>query len=192
MARPDEGPLLLEVGSGAEWRAWLSANHASSDGVRLAIGKKGTDATALFYENAVEEAVCFGWIDSKTQRLDSERYTVVMTPRKPGSIWAASNKARVTRMIAQGRMTAAGLSAVERAKSDGSWTLLDDIDALVIPDDLLAALARQPGAEDGFSALSVSRRKQLLYWIATAKRPATRARRIAEIVTEAAGDRPSA
>lgn len=185
MTSPRSDPRLHESPDRAAWRAWLSANHDTSPGVRLAIGKKGGSATSLTYDAAVEEAICFGWIDSKTQRLDADRYTVVMTPRKTGGVWATSNKERVARMIDENRMTPAGMAVIDGAKNDGSWALLDDIDALVIPDDLAAALTATSGAERGFSALSTTRRKQLLYWVATAKRPATRARRIAEIVTMA-------
>ncbi len=112
---------LLAVADRAELRAWLEHNHASSPGVNLAIGKKGGRATALTYDDAVEEALCFGWIDSTARRLDDDRYTVLFTPRKRGGTWARTNKVRVERLIAEGRMTPAGISVIEAAKADGSW-----------------------------------------------------------------------
>jgi len=149
------------------------------------VGKKGNPVSTLFYNDAVEEAVCFGWIDATVNRLDENRFWQLFTPRKPGGNWAASNKARVERLTAAGLMTPAGLAAVERAKADGSWNRLDEIEAMVMPQDLTEALAATPGADAGFNALPESERKQLLYWIATAKRPQTRARRLEETVTAA-------
>lgn len=182
---------FLEPANRREWRAWLLANHADSPGVWLAVGKKGNAVTELGYEEAVEEAVCFGWIDSVVNRLDDARFKQLMTPRKRGSAWAPSNKERVARLAEQGLLAPAGLTAVEAAKADGSWTVLDDVEALVIPDDLAVALAENPAAGPGFTALSSSTRKQILYWIASAKRPETRAKRIRETATAAADNRPA-
>lgn len=182
---------LIEPQDRAQWRAWLEEHHADSPGVWLAVGKKGNAITALDYESAVEEAVCFGWIDSVINRMDDARYKQLMTPRKRGSIWAPSNKARVARLTEQGRMAPAGLAAVAAAQADGSWTLLDEVEALVIPDDLAAALTGNPSGARGFEALPPSTRKQLLYWVASAKRPATRLRRITEVVAAAADGRPA-
>lgn len=181
---------LLEVRDRAELRAWLEVNHAVSRGVRLAVGNKGGTATALTYEDAVEEALAFGWIDSTSRGLDGQRHPILFTPRKPGGNWARSNKARVQRLTAEGLMTPAGLAVVEAAKADGSWTLLDDVEDLVVPADLAAALAADPDARRGFEARSASQRKMALYWIASAKRPDTRTRRVSEVVSAAAGSRP--
>jgi len=179
---------LLEPASRAELRTWLAENHATSPGVRLAVGKKGHDATTLTYDEAVEEAVAFGWIDSTAGKLDEHRYTVLFTRRKRGSVWAKSNKERVSRLSAAGLMTSAGVAAVEAAKADGSWDLLADVDALVMPRDLVAALDAATAAAQ-WAALSASQRRMTLYWIASAKRPATRASRIAETVSAARGGR---
>lgn len=187
-ARLDELPLM-EPGDRAAWRAWLAENHDASTGVWLAVGKKGNTVTALTYDDAVEEALCFGWIDSVVRRLDDDRFKQLFTPRKPASIWARSNKARVERLIAEGLMTEAGLAAIERAKANGSWTTLDDVEALVVPADLAVALCDVPGAAEGFEALSESSRKMALYWIAEAKRPETRAGRIEQTVAAAAQGR---
>lgn len=183
-------PALLEVRDRAELRAWLEANHATSRGVRLAIGKKGSAVTSLTYEDAVQEALCYGWIDATTRKLDDARFSVLFTPRRRGSIWARSNKDRVDSLIAQGLMTPAGLDAIERAKADGSWDILTDVDHLVVPADLAAALAAGDGAEEGFARLSGSAQRMALYWVVSAKRPETRARRVAETVAAAAEGRP--
>jgi uncharacterized protein YdeI (YjbR/CyaY-like superfamily) len=188
MASPDSLELL-EPKDRAEWRAWLVVHHATSRGVRLAIGKKGNPVTALTYEDAVEEALCFGWIDSMARRLDEHRYTGVMTPRRPGSAWAKSNKERVARLSAAGLMMPAGQTAVDRAQADGSWDILTDADDLIEPDDLSRELRAHPGARAGFDSLTVSARRMALFWIASAKRPGTRARRIAETVSAAAEGR---
>lgn len=177
---------LLELPDRDAWRRWLEANHDRSKGVWLAIGKKGSTATRLMYDEAVEEALCFGWIDSTVRKLDAQRSQQLYTPRKPNSTWAASNKRRVDKLIAEGKMTPAGMAAVEVAKSNGSWTLLDEIEAMVMPDDLTEALAATPDAAEGWERVPVSQRKIALYWIATAKRAETRARRIAETARAAA------
>jgi uncharacterized protein YdeI (YjbR/CyaY-like superfamily) len=187
--RPKDLPLI-EPSTRAQWRGWLAEHHDSSTGVWLAVGKKGSHVTTLTYEDGVEEALCFGWIDGKAMTLDDHRYRLLMTPRKAGSGWAKSNKRRVERLAELGLMAPAGIAAVESAKADGSWTLLDDVEALVIPEDLAEALAGDPEARANFQQLSTSARKLALYWIATAKRPETRASRIAQTVSAAAQGRP--
>ncbi|MBC7441781.1 MAG: YdeI/OmpD-associated family protein [Ramlibacter sp.] len=185
-----DGLPLLEPASRQQWRAWLQAHHADSAGVWLAIGKKGNSVTELDYEQAIEEALCFGWIDSAVGRLDDNRFKQRMTPRKRGSAWAPSNKERWTRLVAQGLVAPAGITAIEAAKTDGSWTLLDDVEALIMPADLAQALAMDEAALSSFAALPPSTRKQILYWVASAKRPATRTKRIGETVAAAAEHRP--
>jgi uncharacterized protein YdeI (YjbR/CyaY-like superfamily) len=171
-----------------EWRAWLAANHDTMPGVWLVMWRTGTGRREITYEEAVEEALCFGWIDGQANSLDDERSMMRMTPRKPTSAWARSNKERVERLIAGGQMTEAGLRAIATAKANGSWTILDDVDALVIPDDLQSALAADEQAHSYFEAFPPSAKKQILYWIKTAKRPETRQRRIAETVRLAASN----
>jgi uncharacterized protein YdeI (YjbR/CyaY-like superfamily) len=177
---------LVEPGSRAEWRTWLEAHGATSPGIWLAVGKKGNTRTSLTYEQAVEEALCFGWIDSTVNRLDGDRFKQLFTPRKPTGTWSRSNKVRVERLIAEERMAPAGLAVIEIAKANGSWNSLDDVEALVVPDDLPAALAARPEAGEWFAGLVDSQRKMVLYWISSAKRPETRERRIAKAVTAAA------
>ncbi len=168
------------------WRAWLEANHATSRGAWLVTWRPRTGRATLDYEAAVEEALCFGWVDSTGGSFDGDRGRLYFAPRKPRSIWAASNKARVERLIAEGRMAPAGLAAVERARANGAWDVLDSAERLVVPDDLAAALEMRPPAAANFAAFTPSARKMLLGWIAVARRPETRARRIAEIAQAAA------
>ena len=177
---------LVHPESRAEWRAWLEANHATATGVWLVGWRKG-HGPRVEYEDAVEEALCFGWIDSQGGNLDERRTRQYYAPRKPRSGWAASNRARVERLIAAGLMRPAGLAAIERAKANGSWTLLDDVEQGIVPDDLAAALAARPPAATNFEAFPKSARQMLLAWIAQARRPETRSHRIAE--TAAAAER---
>ncbi|HEX6422160.1 MAG TPA: YdeI/OmpD-associated family protein [Acidimicrobiales bacterium] len=169
-----------------EWRAWLETHHDTSPGVWVVLWRAATGKGRVTYDDLVEEAVCFGWIDGRANTLDDERSMLMMTRRKPTSAWARSNKERVQRLTAEGRMTDAGLRAIEAAKANGSWTFLDDVDALVMPDDLLAALARDEQAQRYFDAFPPSAKKMILYWIKSAKRPDTRRRRIADTVRLAA------
>jgi uncharacterized protein YdeI (YjbR/CyaY-like superfamily) len=180
---------LLEVADRAELRAWLEANHASSPGVRLAIGKKGGRVTTLTYDDAIEEALAFGWIDSTANRLDEHRYSILFTPRKRGGTWARTNKARIERLIDEGLMTPAGLAVIDAAKADGSWESIDQVEDMVMPDDLAAALDAEPGARAFWDGLPPGHRKLALYWIDNAKRAPTRARRIAASVRAASEGR---
>ena len=169
-----------------EWRAWLEEQHQTESEVWLIYYKKHTGKQSIRYEDAVEEAVCFGWIDSKVKRIDEEKYMQRYTPRKELSNWSESNKKRVRKLIANGLMTQAGLEVVEIAKRNGSWNRLDDIDKeLVVPGDLEAALAQNPKAEENFTGFAISHKKQYLWWLKSAKRAETRERRIREIVKRA-------
>jgi uncharacterized protein YdeI (YjbR/CyaY-like superfamily) len=173
----------------ADWRAWLEEHHDRSLGVRLVQWRTATGRRRLSYHELVEEALCFGWIDSRADRLDDDRSMIVMTPRRPTGVWSRTNKERVKRLIDEGRMTAAGLRAVEIAKANGSWVALDDVEALIVPDDLLAALASNDRAQHYFEACTPSAKKMILYWIKSAKRTETRRRRIEETVRMAADNR---
>jgi uncharacterized protein YdeI (YjbR/CyaY-like superfamily) len=173
----------------AAWRRWLARHHARSPGIWLVFDKKSSRAERLQYAHAVEEALCFGWVDSTLRTLDHARYVQLFTPRKPKSTWSRSNKERVARLEAEGLMAPAGVAAVERAKANGSWSSLDHVESLVVPDDLAAALAATPGAADNFAAFSPSSRKGYLHWIRMAVRPETRAKRVAEVARHAAANR---
>jgi uncharacterized protein YdeI (YjbR/CyaY-like superfamily) len=177
---------LVEAPTRPAWRAWLDANHATTGSVWLVLNRKDSGLPVMTAAEAAEEALCFGWIDSRPGRLDARRSLLLMSPRKPGSAWSGVNKDRVARLAAAGRMAPAGIAAVERAKADGSWARLDGATALVEPPDLLAALAVAPGAAAAWGGFPPSHRRANLEWIAQAKRPETRAARIAEIAQRAA------
>ncbi len=164
----------------AEWRAWLAANHTQTDGVWLISFKKATGQPAVSYDEAVEEALCFGWVDSKPNKLDDERTMLYFAPRKGGSGWSRPNKERVERMIAAGLMTPAGLAKVEEAQADGTWTMLDAVENLEVPDDLSAEFDTYPHARANWEAFPRSAKRGILEWIVQAKRPETRAKRVAE------------
>ena len=187
---PDGRPMVGPFDR-ASWRAWLIANHAASDGVYLVSWRKPSGRTSVPYEEAVEEALCVGWIDSVGGKLDEDRALQWFSPRRSRSGWARSNKDRVERLIAAGQMVPAGLAAIEEAKRNGTWTMLDDVENLVVPPDLAAALDANPAAREHWEAFSRSLRRAILEWIAQAKRPETRAKRIAEAVDNAQrGEKP--
>ncbi len=177
--------LRVHADDRATWRAWLEANHANADGAWLVTWRPSSGRGSLDYEAAVEEALCFGWIDSTAHRLDDDRGEQYFAPRKTRSPWAATNKARVERLIREGRMAPAGVAAIELAKANGSWEVLDSVERLEVPADLAEALGARPPADVNFSAFPPSARKMQLAWVALAMRPETRAARIAQ-VTEAA------
>jgi uncharacterized protein YdeI (YjbR/CyaY-like superfamily) len=138
------------------------------------------------YSDAVEEALCFGWIDSTPGKVDEQRYTLYISPRKPKSVWSKINKQRIQKLVKEGRMTAAGLAKIEAARKDGSWNRLDAIDELVMPADLVERLSANAEAKRNFEAFSTSSKKIILFWIASAKREETRQKRIEETVRLAA------
>jgi len=190
-----ENAPRLAPRSRAEWRRWLARHHAESSGVWLVLPKKASGLPGPTYDESVEEALCFGWIDSRTRPLDEQRRLQWYCPRRPGSIWSALNKARVERLLQAGLMAPAGLARVDAAKADGSWELLDRVEALEMPEDLLAALAATAQAAAGFATMAPSLQKQYLYWVLSAKRAQTRAGRVAAVVTagvEGRGALPSA
>jgi uncharacterized protein YdeI (YjbR/CyaY-like superfamily) len=172
--------------SRADWRAWLEKNHATAAGVWFVYYKKASAKERVSYEDAVEEALCFGWIDSVQRVVDAERTMLRFSPRKPKSAWSKLNKGRVGRLMRVGLMTPAGLAKIEAAKRDGSWSALDAVERLTMPADLKAALAADPDAARHFAAFPPSSKKIILGWIASAKRPETRAKRVSETVRQAA------
>ena len=173
----------------AAWRAWLAANGDTARGVWVASWRKASGRDPVAYEDLVEEAICFGWIDSTVNILDDERGLQLMTPRKPRSGWTRLNRQRVAALEAQGRMTDAGRRAVEVAKANGSWTIYDAVEDLLEPDDLAGALDACPAARTAWDGFPPSARKQMLWWVVSSGRPETRASRIAKIVSEAASGR---
>jgi uncharacterized protein YdeI (YjbR/CyaY-like superfamily) len=185
MSALDDAPLV-QPEDRAAWRAWLATNHATVPGVWLVMWRPRSGRVGLDYEAAIEEALCFGWVDSTAGRVDDERGKLYFAPRKPRSVWAASNKARVERLVAAGRMEPAGLEVIERAKANGSWSILDGAERLEVPPDLAQTLDAHPPAAANFAAFPPSARKQLLGWIAVAQRPATRAGRVRRVAEAAA------
>jgi uncharacterized protein YdeI (YjbR/CyaY-like superfamily) len=175
--------------SRAEWRAWLGAHHAVATGIWLVTFKKATGQPRVEYDEAVEEALCFGWIDSKPNKLDDTRSLLWFAPRKAGTGWSRPNKLRIERMTAAGLMAPAGPAKVEAAIADGSWRALDGVEALEIPDDLARALAEHPDAAERFAAFPRSAKRGILEWIANARRPETRLARVTETARLASENR---
>ena len=175
----------------AEWRAWLEANHAAEAGIWLVYPKKGSDMPRVEYADAVEEALCFGWIDSVINGIDEHRYMQLFTPRKPKSTWSQLNKVRVERLAAEGLMCPAGLKCIEVARANGSWESIDHVEALVPSADFEAAMAASPGTRAFFDALSNTNKKYILHHLNNARLEATRRLRMTEVLEAfAAGKMP--
>ena len=175
---------VVEVPTRAEWRAWLLENHQQPTGVWLVLYRKGSGR--LTYPEAVEEALCFGWIDSVPRKLDDERRQQYFSPRKKGSVWSALNKQRLAALEATGQLHPAGQAKIAAARQDGSWAALDAVEALELPPDLAAALAADEAAHRNFAAFPPSVRKMVLQRLLAVKREATRQQHIARIVALAA------
>ena len=187
-----ELPELIMADATA-WRAWLDQHHELPTGVWLVLAKKGTtEPTTLTYDQALEEALCYGWIDGQTRRRDESTYRQRFTPRRPRSSWSKRNVGLAEGLIAEGRMAPAGLAEVERARADGRWEAAYAGPATIeVPSDLAAALARQPLAQATFERLTGQNRYAVLYRLTTAKRPETRARRLEQLVAMlASGETP--
>ena len=181
----------VEAPDAATWRAWLEENHATAPSVWLVYWKRATGRPSVTWSEAVDEALCFGWIDTTVRSLGPERHQQYFTPRSPTGTWSRINKAKIERLLADGLMHPAGLRAVETAKANGSWDALTDADGHVLPDDLAVALAAEPGAQATFDAYTPWVRSRTIYRVTSAKRPATRAGRIEAVVAAAArGERP--
>jgi uncharacterized protein YdeI (YjbR/CyaY-like superfamily) len=173
----------LQIESRAQWRTWLQRNHPQTEGIWLVTFKKHCGDRYVSYDDVVEEALCFGWIDSLPRRLDEDRTMLWLAPRQAGSGWSKLNKDRVAKLMAAGLMTPAGLEKVTAAQQDGSWSTLDAIENLEIPDDLALAFSQFEQARQNFEAFPRSVKRGILEWIASAKKPATRAKRITETAT---------
>jgi uncharacterized protein YdeI (YjbR/CyaY-like superfamily) len=183
--RLDDAPRV-EPPDRAAWRSWLTDHSGGPGGVWLVLPRRPAGRDVAFtYEDAVREALCFGWVDSTARALDDTRTMLWLAPRKPGSGWAGTNKRRIAELEAAGLMAEPGRRVVEAARADGSWSLLDDVEAGVVPDDLAAALAGVPGARETWDAFPPSARRAALAWVALARRPETRRRRIVETAQKA-------
>jgi len=182
----DERLESIYASDRASWREWLERNHRTSSGIWLIYYKVKSGKPSVLYTEAVKEALCFGWIDSKVKSIDEERYRQIFTPRKPKSVWSKLNKQYVEELIDQKLMTDAGLTKILAAKQDNSWTILDAIEALVIPADLIAALGNNQTAQQNFEQFGNSSKKNILFWIESAKRPETRLKRVEQTAIAAA------
>jgi len=171
-----------------QWRNWLDKNHSKKTSVWLIIYKKQSEIPSVYYAEAVEEALCFGWIDSKANKRDEESYYQFFARRNPKSNWSTVNKKRIEALMDQGLVRDAGLHAIEIAKQNGTWIALDEIDKGVIPEDLQQAFNKSKKALKNFEAFSPSSKKGILEWIHNAKRPETRLKRIQETVSLAASN----
>ncbi|SDD35882.1 Uncharacterized conserved protein YdeI, YjbR/CyaY-like superfamily, DUF1801 family [Mucilaginibacter pineti] len=169
-----------------EWRQWLQEHHDKKQSIWLIYYKKEANLPTLTWSEAVEEALCFGWIDSIKKSVDNETFMQFFCTRKPTSVWSKINKGKVQRLIVEGLITEAGHKSIETAKQNGSWMILDHVEELLIPKELEDAFKIQPGSEMFFMGLSKSVRKAILQWLVLAKRPETRQKRIEEIAALAA------
>ncbi len=172
----------IEFKSRQAIREWLERNHETATTFWLVAYKKHVAEYYVPYGEIVEELLCFGWVDSRTRRVDDDRTMLLVSPRKPGSTWSAANKKRIAALEQQGLMQEAGRRSIESAKADGSWTFLDDVERLEIPADLERAFAKNKRARRNYHAFNPSARKVILLWIKTAKRAETRTKRIRETV----------
>jgi uncharacterized protein YdeI (YjbR/CyaY-like superfamily) len=168
-----------------EWRNWLRENHLSKQAVWLVYYNKKSKIESITWSEAVDEALCFGWIDSKRVSMGDETSHQFFSKRKAKSTWSKVNKNKIEQLIAQGLMTEAGFQSIEIAKQNGSWTILDDVEELVIPHDLEAEFTKNPNAKAFFLGSSKSFKKIILYWLVSAKTTETRQKRMAEIIDSA-------
>lgn len=176
---PNPPPNSVEVKSRQEWRDWLVQNHQASQGIWLITYKKAANPQFhITQDDIVEEALCFGWIDSKPAKLDDIRTMLYIAPRSPKSLWSALNKVRAQKMIEQSQMQPAGLQAINLAQAYGTWDALNDVENLVVPPDLDQAFQKYPQAKSNFQAFPKSAQRGILEWILQAKTPATRTKRI--------------
>lgn len=181
MANKESEIEMFYPASQKDWRKWLQKNHDKKQSVWLIRYKIRSGMPTISWSEAVDEALCFGWIDSKAKPVDDEKYMQFFCKRKAGSMWSKVNKEKVKRFIDGGSMTAAGLRSIEIAKQNGSWTILDEVEELIIPKDLEKEFKKWKGSEEFFLGLSKSVRKGMLQWIVLAKRQETRQKRIGEI-----------
>jgi uncharacterized protein YdeI (YjbR/CyaY-like superfamily) len=178
-----DGRPILAFATQAEWEAWLDAEHAGADGVWIKFAKKGSGVSSVAYPEAVEVALCFGWIDSLTKSLDERFYVQKFTPRRARSKWSRVNRDKVEELTRQGRMRPAGLEQVELAKADGRWeAAYAPPTSVEVPDDLREALDAKPKAAEFFATLNKSNRFAIVYQVEDAKKPETRVRRIEKFV----------
>lgn len=176
----------LYAPSADAWRNWLASNHVKEKNIWLIIYRKESKTKSVYYPEAVDEALCYGWVDSKPNKRDSESFYQFFAKRNPKSNWSKINKEKVERLLKANKMAAAGMEMISIAKANGTWTALDEVEELVIPPDLKKARKTIPVALTNFEAFPKSVKRGILEWILTAKLPDTRLKRITETVTLAA------
>ena len=181
-----QGLVAVHAVSRKEWRAWLKKNHKTERKVWLIIYHKDAETPSVYYAEAVEEALCYGWIDSRPSKRDSESYYLTFSQRNPRSKWSKINRDRIARLLKDGLVAPAGKKMVEIAKKAGTWTALDSSDKGIIPEDLAAAFSKSKKAHENFLKFPPGSRKVILEWVNSAKRPETRTKRIREVVRLAA------
>lgn len=181
-----EGIKTTGAKSPSAWRKWLEKNHVKERSVFLIIYRKQCDVPSVYYSEAVDEALCFGWIDSVPKKRDAISYYVLFSKRNPKSNWSRVNKLKVERLLKEGKMTEAGQKMIDLAKASGTWTALDHVSDLIVPQDLQSLLNKNKKAVKYFEAFSPSAKRGILEWVYSAKRPETRKNRIKEIVRLAA------
>jgi uncharacterized protein YdeI (YjbR/CyaY-like superfamily) len=178
-----DGLQEIPFASPAEWERWLEEHHAGTEGIWIKIAKKGSDIDSVRYPEVLDTALCFGWIDGRREALDEHHFRQRFTPRRPRSRWSQINREKAERLLTEGRMRAAGLAEVERARADGRWeAAYDGQRTITVPEDLQRELDARPGAKVFFAGLSSQNRYAILYRLQDAKRPETRARRLATFV----------
>ena len=187
MGKPAETAEKVEIKTRSDLRKWLQAHYLQNQGVWL-IKYKKSHKYYLSYDDVVEECICFGWIDSLPRKLDEQKTMLYISPRKKGSNWSKANKERVKKLELVGLIQKAGLIKIEQAKKDGSWSFLDDVEALILPDDLKQAFSENQVAQKNFENFPPSSKRGILEWIKNAKRPETRAKRIQNTVQKATKD----
>lgn len=180
-ASPDGRDVLVPA-TAAAWRRWLGRHQDRTDGIWIVYRKKSSPLVGPTYDDLLDEALCHGWIDSRGRRVDEDRMVLWFSPRRTGGLWSQRNKRRIEELVAAGRMAPSGQAAIDRAVADGSWTQADEVDALIVPPDLAAALVAFPRADEAYAALADSSKRQYLWWIHSARRAETRAARITETV----------
>lgn len=168
------------------WRQWLEENHGSRESVWLIYYKKKAGSPTISWSEAVDEALCFGWVDSRKKPIDDEKFMQFFSRRKASSTWSKINKQKIEELIEKGLLMPAGYESIETAKQNGSWVILDEVEELMVPEDLEREFETKPGSREFFSGLSKSVRKSMLQWLVLAKRSETRQKRVEEIVEFAA------
>ena len=181
-----KGKPTFHASSRAQWRKWLLDHHTSTEGIWLIIYHKDKNVPSVYYDEAVDEGLCFGWIDSKPNKRDDQSYYQYFSKRNPKSNWSRVNKEKIERLLKEGIMHDAGLKMIEVAKATGTWDALNDVENLVIPDDLMNAFNNYPNALQYFESFPRSTKRGILEWIFNAKRAETRSKRILETASLAA------